>query len=241
MKKIVLATALCISVLSCKQESKFDYKYADQPQTLSCEDIDAKLFNEAYYAFENAIITYTKNTKRSPNLNVTPEFALRAYTVRAQGLIRITDYITKETYDIFQKLKDKDIWNGNQLKNNSNFTECIGRNIENPKIKGSFNTLRSVNSLNPVLVATTITEDRTIRNQYNDKTLMTYIALDLYYSKFFNTDFSNIEFLVEKDPATLPPTLPITKPTGPEIGKKINLAPVKDKRQQHSSHDGHNH
>jgi hypothetical protein len=241
MKKTVLAAALSISVLSCKQEPTFDYKYADQPQVITCESNDSKLFNEAYYAFENAILTQANNNNIRPNFNITIENALRSFIYRAKGNIRITDYVSKETFDVFNALKNKDIWDGIQLKNNTAITECIGDNISNSTIKKSFNSLRSVESLSPTLVASAIIDDRSIKGQYNDKVLMTYVALDMYYAKFFNTDFSNIEFLVEKDPATLPPTLPITKPTGPEIGKKINLAPAKDKRQQHNSHDGHNH
>jgi hypothetical protein len=237
MKKIVLTAVLSISLLSCKQDVKFDYKYADQPQVLTCENVDTKLFNEAYYVFENAIMTQAKNTNRRPNFNITPEYALRSFIMRAMGNMRITDYATKEAFEVFNILKNKDIWNGNQLKSSANITECIGNNILNSTIKGSFNTLRSVESLSPNLVASTITDNRAIRGQYKDKVLMTYVALDMYYSKFYNTDFSNIEFLTEKEPTPLP----TAKPTGPEIGKKINITPAKDNSQKHGPNDGHNH
>lgn len=237
MKKIVLATVLSISILSCKQEPTFNYKYANQPQVLICENIDSKLFNEAYYAFEKAIITQAKNNNKRPNFNITPEYALRSYIMRSKGNINITDYVTKEAFEIFSKLKNKDIWNGAQLRSEATITECIGNSISNATIKGSFNTLRSVESLSPNLVASTITDNRAIRDQYKDKALMTYVALDMYYSKFYNTDFSNVEFLVEKEPAQIP----AVKQAGPEIGKKINLEAKTDNRQQHSSHDGHNH
>ena len=234
MKKTVLAIALSITLFSCKQEPTFEYKYADQPQVLTCENIDTKLLNEAYYAFENAVFTHAKNNNRRPNMNITPEYALRSYIMRANSNVKITDFVTEETLIVFNSLKSQDIWNGTQLKSNAEVTECIGNNIINPTIKGSFNTLRSVESLSPNLIASTITDDRTIRDQYNDKALMTYVALDMFYSKFYNTDFSNIEFLVEKEPAILP----APKTTGPEIGKKINL---EAKPEKHSSHDGHNH
>lgn len=236
MKKIVLIAALSITVLSCKQEPTFDYKYSDQSQILTCENIDSKLFNEAYYAFENAIITHAKNNNSRPNIVITSDNALRSFIMRTRGNIRITDYVSKETLEVFNLLKNKDIWNGVQLKNDAAITECIGNNISNATIKGSFNTLRSVESLSPNLVAATITDDRTIRDQYKDKALMTYVALDMYYSKFYNTDFSNIEFLVEKEPV-----VPATKKSGPEIGKKINLEAKTDNRQKHGPHDGHNH
>jgi hypothetical protein len=234
MKKTVLAAALSITLFSCKQEQTFEYKYADQPQVLTCEDIDSKLFNEAYYAFENAVLTHAKNNNRRPNMNITSEYAFRSYIMRANTNFNISDYVTEETFAVFNSLKKQDIWDGALLKSSAAITECIGNNISNATIKGSFNTLRSVESLSPKLVASTITDNRAIRDQYKDKVLMTYVALDMYYSKFYNTDFSNIEFLVEKEPIAAP----IKKTSGPEIGKKINL---ETKPQKHSSHDGHNH
>lgn len=237
MKKIVLAAVLSISMFSCKQDSTYEYKYADQPKILACENIDAQLYSEAYYAFEKAIVTQAKNTNQRPNFNITPEYALRNYIIRSRSNTKTTDFITKEAFDIFNILKNEDIWKGIQLKNNSAVTECIGSSITNSQIKGAFNTLRSVESLNPNLAVSIITDDRSIRGQFKDKTLMTYAALDLYYARFFNADFSNIEFLVEKkiqNKKNLPIKIPSTKP---EIGKKLNVT----KAEKHGPHDGHNH
>ncbi|MGB0896209.1 MAG: hypothetical protein ACPGU9_08840 [Flavobacteriaceae bacterium] len=239
MKKIILATVVSISILSCKQEPTFDYKYADQSPAITCENNDTTLFNEAYYAFENAIVTQAKNNNRRPNFKITTDYALRSFIYRARGNMRITDFITQEAFDVFNVLKNKDIWDGIQLKNNAEITKCIGDNISNSNIKESFNTLLSVESLHPNLVASAIIDNKTVRDQYKDKVLMTYVALDMYYSKFFNTDLSNIEFLVEKDPTNEP--LPSVKLNAPEIGKKLNLNTGKNNKQQHGSHDGHNH
>lgn len=235
MKKIVLVLVLSISILSCKKEATYEYKYADQPQTLACETIDAKLYSEAYYAFEKAIITHAKNTSKRPNFNITPEYALRNYIMRSRSNIKITDFVTEETLQIFKTLQKQDIWNGPQLKNNSALTECIGNSITNATIKGAFNTLRSVESLDPKLLVSVMVDDRSIRNQFKDNALMTYAALDLYYAKFFNTDFSNVEFLVEKEPMVTP----TQKPTQPEIGKKLNV--TKKEVEKHGPNDGHNH
>ncbi len=237
MKKIILAAALCATVISCKQEKTMTYKYADKPQTVTCDNVDAKLYSEAYYAFENAIVMQAKNTNRRPNFNITPEYALRNFLRRSAGIIKITDYATQEAFEIFHKLKDQAIWDGPQLKSNAAITECIGSSIENNTTKTSFNTLRSVESLDPKLMAAAINDNRGARNQFSDKALMTYVALDLYYAKFFNTDFSQTEFLVEKEaPAAI---VPQAKPSQPVIGKKLDLD-VK-KREEHNAHDGHNH
>jgi len=239
MRKIVLAAAISLSILSCKKEATIEYKYADKPAVISCEGVNEKLLSEAYYAFENAIITQAKNTNKRPNANITVEYALRNFISRSRGPIKITDYVTEESLAIFNNLKTLDIWDGPQLKNSAAITECIGNNISNPTIKGSFNTLRSVGSLNPKLMVSAMTDNRAVRDQYKDKVLMTYAALDMYYAKFYNTDFSAVTFLTEQ---TQPVIAPTTKaaPKAPQIGKALDLD-VKKKAPAHNPHDGHNH
>lgn len=241
MRKIILAAAISVSVLSCKKEATIEYKYADKPVTITCEGVDEKLFSEAYYAFENAILIQAKNTNRRPNFNITTDYALKNFIARSRGNIRITDYVTEESLAVFNILKNKDIWNGPQLDSKTKVTECIGNSISNKTIKGSFNTLRSVESLDPKLMVSTITDNRAIRDQYKDKALMTYVALDLYFAKFFNTDFSAVTFLTEQEQPAVTPK-PVAKPTAqPQVGKALNLDVKKKKTEQHGPHDGHNH
>lgn len=240
MKKIILAAVISVSILSCKKETTIEYKHADKPAVISCEGVDSKIFSEAYYAFEKAILIHAKNTNRRPNFNITAETALKNFIARSRGNIKITDYATEESFAVFNILKTMDIWNGPQLKNSAKITECIGNTISNKTIKGSFNTLRSVESLAPKLMVSAITDNRAIRGQYKDKALMTYVALDLYFAKFYNTDFSAVTFLTEQaKPATT--TKPVTAPTQPKVGKALNLDVKKKKTEQHGPHDGHNH
>ena len=240
MKKIVLAAVISISVLSCKKEVTFEHKYADKPATIICESVDTKLLSEAYYAFENAILIHAKNTNRRPNTNITPEYALKNFIARSRGTIKITDYTTEESLRVFNALKNLDIWNGPQLKNDAALTECIGNTISNPTIKGAFNTLRSVESLNPNLMVSAMTDNRAIRDQYKDKVLMTYAALDMYYAKFFNTDFSAVTFLTEQAKPVVAPTQKST-PKAPQIGKSLDLDVKKKAPVKHGPNDGHNH
>lgn len=240
MRKIILATVISVSVLSCKQEANIEYKYANQPATVTCESIDTKLYSEAYYAFENAILTQAKNTNKRAGFNITSDYALRSYIARSKGSIKITDYVTEESLAIFNTLKNQNIWNGPQLKSSATITECIGNSISNEDIKRSFNTLRSVESLSPKLITSAITDNRAIRDQYKDKALMTYVALDLYYAKFFNTDFSAVTFLTEQEkPVTA--AKPKAASNKPEIGKALDLDMKKKKKELHSPNDGHNH
>ena len=240
MKKIVLAAVISISVLSCKKEVTFEYKHADKPATITCENVDGKLLSEAYYAFENAILIQAKNTNRRPNTSITPENALKNFIARSRGTVKITDYVTEESFVVFNALKGLGIWNGPQLKNDATITECIGNEISNPVIKGSFNTLRSVESLSPKLMVSAMTDNRAIRDQYKDKALMTYVALDMYYAKFFNTDFSAVTFLTEQVKPTVTPTIKAA-PKAPQIGKALDLDVKKKKTAAHGPHDGHNH
>jgi len=240
MKKIILAAVISVSILSCKKEATIEYKHADKPTTITCEGVDEKLFSEAYYAFENAILIQAQNTNRRPNYTITTDNALKNFIARSRGSIKITDYVTEESLAVFNLLKDQDIWNGPQLNSNAKITECIGNSISNETIKGSFNTLRAVESLTPKLMVSAITDNRAVRDQYKDKALMTYAALDLYFANFFNTDFSAVTLLTKKaQPAT--PAKPATTPRQPEVGKALNLNVKKKKTEQHSPNDGHNH
>lgn len=240
MKKIVLAAAISLSILSCKKEAEFDYKHSEKPATITCDNVDVKLLSEAYYAFENAIMIQAENTKRRPQVKVTIDNAMRSYINRTKGNIKITDYITEESLAIFNVLKNQDIWEGAQLKSNSTINECIAKGISNKGIKSSFNTLLSIESLDPKLIASAITDNRGARGQFRDKTLMTYVALDMYYAKFFNTDFSKLTFLTEKVQPTAVPT-PKVAPKTPQIGKALDLDVKKKKTEAHGPNDGHNH
>jgi len=243
MKKIILAAAISVSVLSCKKEATIAYKYADKPAAVTCESVDSKLYSEAYYAFENAILIYAQNTNRRPNFKITVDNALKNFISRSRGNIKITDFVTEESFAIFNQLKSENIWNGPNLKSDASITECIGNSISNKEIKASFNALRSVGSLNPKLMVSAMTDNRAVRDQFKDKALMTYAALDLYFAKFFNTDFSAITFLTEQEKPAAPvaPVKPVANQKTPEIGKALNLDVKKKKAKQPDAHDGHNH
>ncbi len=156
--------------------------------------MDLKLLNEAYYAFENAVFIYEKTNNRIPNLNITKEYALKKFISNATRKINIKDYTTEHCFNIFHILKDQNIWNGTQLKNQSELTNCIGSAIANEEIKTLFNTLTEVESLESKLIANALSGFST-KEVIKDKSLMTYVALDLFYAKFFNVDFSDVRFL----------------------------------------------
>lgn len=230
MKKLVVASILCASLFSCKKEVNLAYKYADQPNALTCETIDTKLYNEAYYAFENAILIHAKNTNRNPNANINSAQAMRNFVSRSRGAIKINDYITEESLAVFKALQSQELWNGAKLKSQSDVLNCIGNSISNKDLKTSFNALRSVEeNLDPKLIVSAIASSNN-RSQYQDKALMTYIALDAYYGKFINQDFSKLEFLKAKEE-----TQPAVTLKKPEVKKDDHAG------HNHGPNDGHNH
>ncbi|MFD0964038.1 hypothetical protein [Pseudofulvibacter geojedonensis] len=229
MKKLLVASIICASIFSCKKEENITYKYADQPSVLTCEISDNKLYTEAYYTFENAILTHAKNTNRNPNRVITLDQAMRNFVSRSRGVININDYVTKESLDVFKALHSKGLWNGEKLKSQSDVLNCIGKSISNKDLKTSFNALRSVEeSLDPKLIVSAIVSSNN-RSQYKDKALMTYIALDAYFGKFIGKDFSKIEFLKAKEE-----TPAVTKP-------EVTLKKDPHAGHNHGPNDGHNH
>lgn len=232
MKKLILLSTITVLFFSnCKKEQPITYLYPDQPQTLNCNNIDTKLFSDAYYAFEKAITTQSQNVNKRPNYTVPAASALRNFIGRSKGTLRIDNYITKETLEVFNNLKNQDIWKNNQLKNNAAIADCIGNHIANTGIKTTFNALRQTEDLDAKLMAAAIA-DLGLFDQYKDKALMTYAALDLYYAKFFELDLTKITLLEANTPANQKETVTNNK-----------TVELKDEHagHNHGPNDGHNH
>ena len=69
-----LAVASLILASSCKEP--MEYKYADQPQPVSCSGADLALMHEALYTFEHAISEYYNFRNYSPT---TPVYKQNGY------------------------------------------------------------------------------------------------------------------------------------------------------------------
>lgn len=220
--KINFITILLVFALaSCKKENTFtDYKYAYEPNTLTCDNLDTKLYNEALYSFEADILSFYG--KNNPNYN-----QLQAYNQFIRegiyGRANLEGIISKHSTKVFEALKnDKNLWisqNGSTgLNYKSPFLDCISKNMSDKSLKTTFNALISTNSMSPKLFgAPLLTNYRFVQN---DKYLATYVALDLYYSKFFDIDFAKINF---------------DKPDSPVDFNNVPQQPVED------PHAGHNH
>jgi hypothetical protein len=192
--KITLITLLfVITLFSCKKEKFFtDFKYADKPLAFTCEGVNSKLLNEALYSFEDDISNYYNKKKPNPRLDQAYSQIIRNSVF---GRLKPEDIVSKHTVSVFEALKNEDnLWSSENPKSRLNYNsavlKCISNNIKDANIKTTLNALLSTNSMAPKLFGPAIVNK--YRNALNDKNLAMYIALDLYYGKMFDVDFSKI-------------------------------------------------
>ena len=184
---------LVVTLASCKKDNSFtDYKYADKPLALPCNDIHSKLYNEALYSFENDILNFYDKDKKSSLLRAYSQFLREAIYHRAQ----YQNMVSKHTLKVFEALKqDKDLWNTNNpasnLNYNSKLMDCISKNIKDNDLKTTLNALLTTNSMTPELYGAPVLSN--YRLAMSDKALASYIAFDLYYAKLFNVDLTQVE------------------------------------------------
>jgi len=190
----LLIVVFVFQLTSCKNEGKLpEFKYADQPATVTCNaNLDA-LLKEALYSFENDILE--KHDPRGKNLT-------RAYrTFLNNALSNRGQYettVSEHSKQLFEVLKTKsELWDLNSPVSNLNYSSdlvtCLGNNIKNKGLKSTFNSLTSTNFMSPKLFG----EPLKSASLTNDKNLATYAALEFYYAKLFNVDLTNV-----KDKAT---------------------------------------
>lgn len=185
---------LVLTLFNCKNESTFsEYAYADLPVVLTCHDFNSKLYHEALYSFENDILVfYSKANKNASQTQAYNRFVRDAVY---GGRIKYEDMVSAHTLKVFETLKNENtLWDANNTKShlnyNSSIVNCIANNIQDTALKTTFNSLVTTNSMSPKLFgAPLISKYRTV---IKDKHLATYMALDLFYAKLFDVDFSKV-------------------------------------------------
>ncbi|WP_303317163.1 hypothetical protein Q4Q34_02240 [Flavivirga abyssicola] len=186
---------LVLTLLNCKNENSLsEYKYANMPVVLTCGDFNSKLYHEALYAFENDILTHYSNTNK--NASQTQSYNLFVRDA-IYGRAKYEDVVSEHTYKVFQTLKNENtLWDANNTKShlnyNSTIVNCISNNIQDTALKTTFNSLITTSSMSPKLFGAPLMSK--YRTALKDKYLATYIALDLFYSKLFDVDFSKVNF-----------------------------------------------
>ncbi|WP_136480084.1 hypothetical protein [Cognatitamlana onchidii] len=192
--KFTLFTFIFALVLfNCKQQNTFsDYQYTDKPQVISCEGINAPLYNEALYSFEDDILKYYQQKRANNTLAQSYSQFLRE---AIYNRIKLEDVVTKHTIDVFEALKtESDLWDAANTKSHLNYSgkplTCIATSLKDENLKTTLNALITTNSMSPKLFGTPLISK--YRNAMSDKYLALYIALDLYYSNLFELDLSKI-------------------------------------------------
>ncbi len=192
--KIYIITFLFICTLtSCKKEKTFtDYKFADKPIALPCNNLDSKLYNEALLSFEQDILNFFGKDKKT-NLRVSYSRFLRLVSYNRVDYKKI---VSEHSLKVFEALKnDTDLWERNNttthLNYHSKLMDCISKNIKSKDLSTTLNALLKTNSMSAKLFCPAITSN--YNAVINDKALACYVAFDLYYAKLFDIDFSKPE------------------------------------------------
>ena len=216
-KSIKLLTYICaLCLLACQNSPKkvdLDFIYTNQGNVLNCDGLDTALIQEAFYSFENDLTSY-----------YTPEKPIysRAYSIFvSQALSDRVNYslmVSEHSKKVLEALKqDESLWTNNPDGSKVNFNhpifECIGENIQDEPLKETFNALVQTNSMSLRMFGQELRQ-KTF-GMKDDKYLATYVAMELFYGKIYDKDFS------------VPETEEVV---GPDA-----------KVHNHTKDDGHNH
>lgn len=195
MRNTILKSCLLIAVImfsACKKEVALDYKYSDKDPVVQCDGVNSQLISEAVYAFEDDITNLY--TKARPNLSRSYQLFL---TNASRNQMKFEDVVSKHTVDILNALKSEtDLWNLSSSTSNLNYDsalmKCIANNMDESSVKATLNALLSTNSLRPDIMNPALSAQ--IAKVTRDKNLSTYVALEYFFARMHDTDFSTVDF-----------------------------------------------
>jgi len=217
--RFTLLIATVFLITGCN-EDKFEYRYADKEDTIKCNNgsVNTQLLKEAYYSFEEDLKQYFSKNTANPAQGYN---MLIAMTTSGKGP-EPTNTSAHVRSVMAALKKEKDLWvndNGTyRLNYNSDTVTCLGENIQDEELRTTFDALVSTNSMNSKIFASPLRTK--IRNIQTDKFLATFIALDLFYAKLYDVDFSTIP--VPNDGAIQNSEMPKTPPSSTPKSKLLN-------------------
>lgn len=222
--KFTLLVATIFLITNCG-ENDFDYRYTDKEDTIKCNigTVNTPLLKEAFYSFEEDLKQYFSKNSSNPAQGYNMLIA-----ISSSGKGPEPTNTSAHVRNVLSALKnEKDLWiinNGNyQLNYNSDTIKCLGENIQDEALRTTFNALISTNSMDSKIFSSPLRTK--IRNIRNDRYLATFIALDMFYAKLSNVDFSTIP--VPEDDALQNQNVPKTPPSATQKGVLLN---PKDKK-----------
>jgi len=172
-------TLLCffLIIVSCNQQSKFQFQFADQPQNITCSTSNNDVLNEALYSFEEDLFKKYDTTKVHSR-------AYARYILKGiKGNERFGEMVSAHSLQIRDVLVSKGIIinNGGKgvLDYNHPDVKCIINNIEDKDLGRTINALIQTNSMDLSLFDSRLRNiGRTTSNRPNQSV---YLALDTYY------------------------------------------------------------
>ncbi len=218
--KIALVLIMAVN-LSCKKEdvTLAEFKYADQPNAVTCNSGYDDVLKEALYTFENDIVNkYDPKTKNK----------LRAYRAYISNYISnrtaLDQTISAHSKAVYDVLKSKkELWDGNQINYNGAVIKCLTDNMTDQSLKQTLKALITTNSMRSDLFAAPLSSNTSYARDTN---LATFMALDLYFSKFNTVDFTTVNLSANKAKAQ-----PID----------FNKRPAPVQQTKEIDHTGHDH
>lgn len=192
-KLITSLLLLLMITMSCKKKmSLSEYKYFNNNYSLNCEGYQMELFKEAVYSFEDDI---NKHFEKKGTKNLSQAYS-RFLNLSTYSRLNYSEIVSEHSKEILSILKtEENLWsqssNGRTLNYNHPIVACITHNLQDKDLQTTFNALLSTNSMSPKLLAEAIkgTAYRSIR----DKSLATYVALDLYYANLIDASLESTE------------------------------------------------
>ncbi|WP_299213443.1 hypothetical protein [uncultured Dokdonia sp.] len=183
MKKIVFLILATVSILSCNQKTKFDFKFADQEQVINCPEANNALLNEALYSFENDLTT------KYDSINQSKIKGYGAFMYRGMdGSAKYDEIMTANTRPIVEALIAENILIENKTPSHLNYehpaVQCIINNIKDEDLKATINALIDTKTMNPKLFNSRLRNFG--RNSGKDRYLALFVALDGYYQQILN-------------------------------------------------------
>lgn len=183
MKKIVFVILTTVLLTSCEQKAKFDFKFADQEQVISCSEDYNALLNEALYSFENDL--YTKYD----SINKSKIKSYGAFIYRGMdGSAQYDQMITPNTYPMVDALLAEGILIKDKSPSHLNYehpaVQCVVEHIKDEDLRRTIKALIDTKTMNPKLFSSRLRNFG--RNAEKDRYLALFIGLDGYFQQILN-------------------------------------------------------
>ncbi|MDC7998927.1 hypothetical protein [Gilvibacter sediminis] len=196
MKKIVwtmsknfgLIAFLSMFLVGCNEP--MEYRYADEPQTVTCSGANLKLMHEALYTFEIAIAEHYNYRNYSPS---TPVYKENGYAQFMYSGITNTapfvDIMDEHSKTVAKILSEQDeLWvikdDQYQVNYKGKFVSCLVSNIEDQEIREILQSLIAADAIESRLLSPPLRK-RAV-NTVDDPELGMIVALEGYYKNLLN-------------------------------------------------------